>query len=317
MKLLHKYMSSPNYLLDDGYIRATQLAALNDPFEASYCQNSLSELSSYFELCDTGDVLLNYVEDNKYKVGVISFSEAKDNLLMWAHYANEHKGAVVGIFSEMVGHSIFESLFELKINLTASSLFEGFNIFKGQCLPVIYRKQPRYRVDMFDFDYSNIFEEGVDRILFEIFQQKSDEWIYEKEHRITLRLEQADKVEVVDIGNIENKIVLQKIVSSDFCLLEHRDGSDVHVVYLNQITDPIERECYASALASLAKNPQNIYLFKLCRNAIQSIILGRRADADTVNQAVNYPRKTNHFQLLKATLNESFYTLQFEEVSRS
>jgi hypothetical protein len=36
--------------LKDGYIRATQLSALNDPFEAIYCENALSELCLHFEI---------------------------------------------------------------------------------------------------------------------------------------------------------------------------------------------------------------------------------------------------------------------------
>jgi hypothetical protein len=80
--------------LKDGYIRATQLSALNDPFEAIYCENALSELCLHFE----------------------------------------------------------------------------------------------------------------------IFQQKSDEWIYEKEHRVTLRLDQADKVIVNDIHRLKNTFVLNKLL---------------------------------------------------------------------------------------------------------
>ena len=73
-------MSSPNYLLKDGYIRATQIAALNDPFEASYCEEGLRELSSHFEIYEEGEKLVAHINENKHKIGVISFSEAKDNL---------------------------------------------------------------------------------------------------------------------------------------------------------------------------------------------------------------------------------------------
>ncbi|WP_157673944.1 hypothetical protein [Cognaticolwellia beringensis] len=43
-----------------------------------------------------------------------------------------------------------------------------------------YRKGLRYRNDKFDYDYSSIAVEGADKVLFEVFMQKSDEWIYEQ-----------------------------------------------------------------------------------------------------------------------------------------
>ena len=40
--MLFKYVSNPDFILEDGYIRATQLSALNDPFEANYDKKGLS-----------------------------------------------------------------------------------------------------------------------------------------------------------------------------------------------------------------------------------------------------------------------------------
>lgn len=306
-------MAQPNFLLSDGYIRATQLSALNDPFEASYCKESLDKLSSHFQCSETGEELHSYVEKNKYNIGIICLTEAKDNLLMWSHYANEHKGAIVGIFSDLGSNiSIFSNLFDLKCKSTVS--FNGSHMFTGECVPVIYRKQPRYRVDMFDFDYSHISVEGADRILFEIFQQKSDEWIYEKEHRITLRLEQADKVQISDIENIKNKHILKKIKSLGCYSKDVVYGKDVHTIYLNKVADPIERECYADALVTLATNPANLYLFKLDSSAICSIFLGQRVNIKEVNLNLTYPKATGYFDVWKTTVNESFYNLQFEEI---
>jgi len=307
-------MAQPNLLLKEGYIRATQLSALNDPFEALYCKKNLNELSASFEYCATGKELLDYIEKNKNKVGIISMTEEKDNLLMWAHYANEHKGAVFGIHTEMSGDiSMFENLFNLMINSTTCPTYKT-KIFRGKCLPVIYRKQPRYRVDKFDFDYSNIEVEGADRLLFEIFQQKSDEWIYEKEHRITLRLEQADKVLINDIEKM-NKNVQKEIKSLDCCSKKKENGKDVYTIYLNKIVDTVDREYYAESLAELAKNPDNLYLFKLDSSAICTVLLGHRTNIEDINLDSTYPRKTGYFEIWETKVDESFYTLQFEEIS--
>lgn len=235
-------MSNPEYFLKEGYIRATQLPALNDPFEAIYCEDALSDLCPYFEICDSPSELINYIENNKNKIGIISLTEAKDNLLMWSHYANEHKGAVIGFWAKSAfDGNMFTHLHEPQLN--SSCMFGGFEMFRGECFPVMYRKQPRYRVDKFDFDYSNITAEGEDRILFEIFQQKSDEWIYEKEHRVTLRLDQADKIIVNNVQRLKNKHVLNKLLK-----LGNEDKNGQFTVYLDQVSDKVEREVYANNL---------------------------------------------------------------------
>lgn len=128
MKHLFKYVSSPHELLSKGYIRATQLSALNDPFEAYYCKNGLKELSddlSDFDpdspLSDTN--ILNYIDMSKYRIGIISLTEAKDNLLMWAHYANEHKGMVIGF-------SIFDKSFKQECPFSAFAPCRVINIYR-------------------------------------------------------------------------------------------------------------------------------------------------------------------------------------------
>ena len=95
-----------------------------------------------------------------------------------------------------------------------SSFGEEFSPFNGKPKPVSYRKGLRYRNDKFDFDYSNIDAEGADRLLYEVFMQKSDEWIYEQEHSVVLRLEQSDRVIVEDINQIENKNIKKLITAA-------------------------------------------------------------------------------------------------------
>ncbi|USE38695.1 DUF2971 domain-containing protein [Endozoicomonas sp. SCSIO W0465] len=268
MRMLYKYVSNPENILKDGFIRATQLSALNDPFEAVYSSEGLKELASNFDF-ETGDEFIKYIDENKHKVGVISLTESKDNLLMWSHYANEHKGVILGFHTSCFDKSHpFENLFKLRMRNT--NFLEGFELFRGDCYPVIYRKQPRYKVDMYDFDYSNISAEGCDRILFEIFQQKSDEWIYEKEHRITLRLEQADKVIVYDLEKISSKKALNDIIKSNFYEVEEIQDEVKHTIHLNKVLDSTSRELYASLLAELSENYRNLYLFKLASNSVSS-----------------------------------------------
>lgn len=85
-------------------------------------------------------------------MGVCCFSGDRKNALMWAHYADSHKGVCIG-FSTPVLHSTF-----------AAHLF-----------PVEYVKNfPKV-------DFMKDHDEAVTRII----MTKSEHWEYEKEYRLT------------------------------------------------------------------------------------------------------------------------------------
>ena len=311
---LYKYVREPKYILEEGYIRATQKSALNDPFEANYSKKALRDLIKEIDCELDSTELIKYIKVNKHKVGVISFTEAKDNLLMWSHYANEHKGALIGFSA-----TGFNSLFMIP---TLSTAFDTlYDYYDGKCHPVIYRKQPLYKVDKFDRDYSNFSVEGGDRILFEIFLQKSDEWIYEKEHRIILKLSQADKVVLDDINKYKDIKFIDNILNGDYGdyiekPLIKEVGQKIHI-YLDSIKDEINRSIWGDSLANLAKdNPEILYLFKIDSSSISSITYGMRTDEEIRNQEYSYIKKTAYFERYKTTLYKKSYTLKFKEMKK-
>lgn len=305
--LLFKYVSNLDYILNDGYIRATQLSALNDPFEANYDKDGLLQLAS--ELGFENSNIIEYIEKEKHKIGVICFSESKDNLLMWSHYANEHKGGLIAFY--FYEDSIIEDLFLLETSL-------GKSVFDGKCKSVKYRKQPIYRIDKFDRDYSHIFSQGEDRFVYEIFEQKSDEWIYEKEHRIVLKLEQAHRV-VIDIKDIEkykykeiyffkNLLENTSVINNDF--IEFID--DKLYIYLEKIEDKDYRNDFGYLFASLAKeNPNIVFLFKISTSCIYSIAYGHK---NTNVKKYDIKDKYRFFEMFKTNIDKSNYTLRFEEI---
>jgi hypothetical protein len=217
LKQLFKYLPEPRDLFDEGFIRLSQPVVLNDPFEASFCSKSLDELVSNFDEPMAQDPIYGDISFSQYiklrmnNIGIISLSENKEHLLMWAHYANDHKGIVAGIAHYPNFESIFNDLFK-ETSVISFSWGEEFSPFDGIPRPVSYRKGLRYRNDKFDYDYSNISAEGADRILFEVFMQKSDEWIYEQEHRVILRLEQADRVIIENIKQVQNQSIRNNII---------------------------------------------------------------------------------------------------------
>ena len=317
MKQLFKYIDKPRNLFEEGFIRLTQPAALNDPFEASFCRKSLDELVNHFDEPtaldpEFGEIPFSmYIENRMHHIGIVSLSENKENLLMWAHYANEHKGIVVGIADFQDSKSIFHDLFRADA-LINSSWEEEWSPFDGKPRPVSYRKGLRYRNDKFDYDYSNISAEGADRLLFEVFMQKSDEWIYEQEHRVILRIEQADRVIVPNIYSIENTRIREKIQSSGYAAPAVSEHS--YIVDLIDIEDEAERMAVALELGKLGRDPNTIYLMKLSSSAINNCLLGLKSTLKQSDIQGTHACSTGHLDIWKAKKNEDYYSLEFEQI---
>lgn len=89
------------------------------------------------------------LQDEVDRAGIVCFSKVRDDILMWAHYADKHKGLC------------FE--------------FDGSSncIFFGEAQPVEYE------------DYTPIpLHEDRDRQMTRVILTKSKHWLYEKEYRI-------------------------------------------------------------------------------------------------------------------------------------
>ncbi|OBU35442.1 MULTISPECIES: DUF2971 domain-containing protein [Photobacterium] len=316
MKQLFKYLPEPRDIFDDGFIRLSQVAALNDPFEASFCKASLDELSSHFDESSAYDTKFgqisfsDYVKIKIHHIGVISFSENKENLLMWAHYANEHKGLIAGI-AQHRDFSIFHNLFRA-CTLINTSFGNEFSPFDGVAKPVSYRKGLRYRNDKFDNDYSNICVEGADRILYEVFMQKSDEWIYEQEHRVVLRLEQADRVIINSIEDIENIKIRNLLSTNPNVSIDQSTGRCTVDLWL--FDDENLRIAVAINLVELSTNPSSIFLMKLSASSINNCLIGLNSKLQKQNVLDGHANSVGYLDVWKAKKNNDYYSLEFIEI---
>lgn len=317
MKQLFKYMSEPRDFFEEGFVRLSQPSVLNDPFEASFCRKSLDELSSYFDEQNIWDSNLgelkfsDYVDLKMHHIGVVSFTENKESLLMWAHYANEHKGIVAGVAYIPSSESIFENFF--KDDSLMDPIFgKDWSRFDGVPTPVSYRKGLRYRNDKFDYDYSNILAEGADRILYEVFLQKSDEWIYEQEHRVVLKLEQADRVIIQDINSVVNLHIRDRIKSASYSAKSV--NSESWTIDLFKISDRIERIVVAKELARLSINPKVIYLMRLSSSAINSCLIGLNSAITKADVQGKHACSTGYLDIWKAIKNIDYYSIEFQKI---
>lgn len=177
-------------------VRFTQAAALNDPFEAHPCFSVLREsfqdrsralLTSLGKRLDeaaivTAEILIpmkvrdgivNLQQDLATNWPMLSLTKKRNNLLMWSHYADSHRGFVVG--------------------------FDDNNAF-------FHREQPRTMSPLFPVVFSSKrpvvprFEEAPNDLHKIVFLTKSEHWAYEEELRMFAQPKAASSTTKDDRG---------------------------------------------------------------------------------------------------------------------
>lgn len=193
-KIIYKFRdwskSNHKSILENNELYIPSVNQLNDPFDClinyDYSQiknEGLSEriINMYFEefgnkIIELGykkEILINNSDSNiqlkllnlkKYydkvfeknrekHLGVISFSKVWKNLLMWSHYSNSHKGFCLGFNTQKLIESQFFN--------------NGCEVFYPNNYPLV-----------------NPFDNDIKKIT-SIFYNKSNDWSYEKEYRMT------------------------------------------------------------------------------------------------------------------------------------
>jgi hypothetical protein len=257
-------------------------------------------------------------------IGVVCLTETRDNLLMWAHYANEHKGVVLSFpIHQLQKFNIFDSIFPISECLDNRCFLS--ECFDGKFHRVKYRKQPKFKLDKFDRCYSLDYRTDLTELLFEIMLQKSDEWIYEKEHRAILHLAQADRVLILEnedtaphVASFLNELedLFQRLGIEEtqkfYSKTSNKPGENSHTFDLHKISDSFQRAGLAYSLLNLSREPEIIYLFKLAKGSVSEITLGVKHDWTTSVAAVEKsPNLTSRFLITEATIEPNSYALSF------
>ncbi len=196
--IVYKYLS-PNRasVLEDGLIRFTQSGALNDPFETTpnmrkleqsfrghairmIEQAELSTLDYAIARSKVGSHVKKYLEEfhrnNTNNYAILSLSKVPNNLLMWAHYCDSHRGFVLGFDST---HRFFQT-----------REFKRFSTLAE----VHYSNERPVMPAPVEWDGS---QEQIEKAL------SSEDWEYEQELRMIANPKIADRrVDGVDGHNI-------------------------------------------------------------------------------------------------------------------
>jgi hypothetical protein len=76
--------------------------SLNDPFECQFDFENWFELGLFPHTSESDIITIKKNASDRFNnLGVCSFSKTRKNLLMWSHYADEHKGFCIG-FNETI-----------------------------------------------------------------------------------------------------------------------------------------------------------------------------------------------------------------------
>ncbi|MBL4867911.1 MAG: DUF2971 domain-containing protein, partial [Pseudomonadales bacterium] len=154
---------------------------LNDPFEVRPSFSSHAEyVHEKNKYGDNVDSVVEEMKNNQWYVlegmavqdfdmyGILSLTEKNDHLMMWSHYADQHKGLVIGLDPN---HSFFDAK-ESKSEWIKNESSE----FIGKLRPVKYKgKRPRKVEDLNEYYF-----------------WKSNDWWREREWRYVLPTAEAD-----------------------------------------------------------------------------------------------------------------------------
>ena len=280
---LYKFFPARAEFFDNLLIRASSKFSLNDPFEATPSSDFWADLClklNYDRFGKTKDEIVKFISSQKpdspwaelgislYRDnGIISLTETKDNLLMWSHYAQQHTGMVVE--------------FDIKHDFFTSKFVNDNDPNIGKVNRVLYRKERLNKLG---------------DSLMEPYFHKSDEWSYEKEHRLLLCIYSADVTLIP-------KSSKHKFISTGYVKEEGLSE-------FNEALYKVDKSLYAS----INEVPDCMSMYKVPHEAIKSITFGCKSTPEFI-ETVKSKLKSNNIinvDLFNASIDNLDYRLKFE-----
>lgn len=306
---------------DAPMIRAAPTCDLNDPFEGHFNEKQVREADIHqrefyrrygedvYEADeDTVQNNLEVIQSEFFDLGILSFTEDYNNPLMWAHYADEHRGVVVEFdFSKPF---FMDSVFDCEGRKSRFGKNYLSDVFE-------YPEKVDYRRVLPNFERPEFAEPDTrDEFHWKKFNRsilftKANDWIYEKEQRSIVRLEDADSIifptnehvrtlckEYPEITLIEKDKTMQVVYPNEYEM--HEDMGD----------ESIRREIFF--LTRDFSNPP-IHLFRINPVSISAVYFGYRSDYELALNMISKNESLSHLHnIYRMIINESDY--RFDEV---
>lgn len=302
METLYKYTSFFGMReLIDNHLRLSIPSTLNDPFERLFDIKLENEIIELLELEDieiklpkfiTNEVRKSVFKKNVHRIhdryGIISFSETPRNLLMWAHYANQHAGLCIGYKTDFLKKydSYQKTTFLIEEPIPQRVKYDCIRSHELRNTPC------------------NKYE-----IMAEIknhFLTKGDVWTYEKEHRSIIPVMWADRVKFLGDPkkDCESKIFLEQL---------ENEGIIKKVNESEKFTYELKKEMH---IHRYMENKRDIaYFIKAPLSAIASIYLGCNLpdnDKKSIEKTIkNNQSEFGHIKLYESKLSQDRFELEF------
>ena len=320
-RFLYKYMPLREEFFSNTMIRATPAHGLNDPFEMQFnraqVRDAVQALAEYFNAGGNswGEIDDEYVQGEMEalegefdNLGVISFTEDFDNPLMWAHYADEHRGMVVEFDTSK---PLFAgSCVQIEAGARMSRFGDRFTSSAFE-----FPEKVRYRREMPVFDRSEYaVPDSFNEFHWRKFSRailftKAIDWMYEKEWRSVVELCEADSIASDDCSHIRG--VCDGL---DDVELTEPDVGRINVCFPIgfEMQDDVGDFGVRKEVHHLSANSNGpvIHLFRVDPAAISAIYFGRRADERECLKVLKGNRHLDHVErIFKMRVSNSEYRL--------
>lgn len=298
MNILYKYYSSSfdvkNHI-ESPSIKLSHVKSFNDPFEMQISHEHASMLAemTLAHVTNKNDESKNEFI-NSYKIinsffGVVSLTETHRNILMWSHYASSHKGVCVGYdtnFFEVVGNS--------------NSYLPNDSFLNYSPQRVIYDSK------RFDSEQQSDERSTINSIL-DAMRKKSDEWIYEKEHRCIVPFIWADKFKTYHQISQETENKIKSAIADSKIMMGEVDGE-------YEFNSEVE-----NCALDFADNNEITILKNINLTSINSIYLGGKYDykktCEIKKIIESKPDVYGHIRLYKYEINPNNFSLDILPLS--
>lgn len=280
MNTLYKYSSKIDGFINRPTLKFSVPGFFNDPFESSVAR-SLAEHLDY-EMADALEFDMN---NELLNVGIVSFSETSRNLLMWAHYADEHYGMCIGFSRDVLSRLD-----------TGSAFFSDYH-----SLSPVKVNYDNLRVDLKHLKSQDgfIYDNGLKLTL----TTKSDEWIYEKEHRCIVPIGWSDRAFL----KAKNKKVIEAL--DRYHPFNYEISSKTGEITSKNKHSIFEDLCYYKGM---------LFLKDVLPESVKSIHLGYRFNRNEALAMANELKDTNHplhhIELFQYKLSKTRFELEEFEI---
>lgn len=310
MAILYKYMPFITDYLKRPTIKLSPPRLLNDPFESQNAQSISDYMYQKFRdeyqgslsngkkrTARTTKIIITRAPMRTIRQsGVFSLSESNRSLLMWAHYADQHKGIVIGLEDDFLYP-------------------ENTPYIPPRLIHTPIPVKVNYDTVRFDVHEFNPLEEHfshVTRLMaMKMLTTKSDDWLYEKEYRLIMPIAMADEIRFKGMAGDLSKDLNKHRAAGDFKIqFRHRDKL-VHISPEIEMTNILYQK--------LSSNERFLFLKHIDPKKIHSIYFGVRArDEDIANVTStisNNMEKLGHIKVYQYELCDKQFSLIKEPIS--